>query len=54
MRTPVKPSLATLARATQPADALGMPAVLPPAEQIKLIETANWAWRAEQQRELLM
>lgn len=35
-------------------DSLGMPAVLPPPEEIKQVETAIGAARAEQQREKLM
>ena len=35
-------------------DALGMPAVLPPPEEIKQVETAIGAARAEQQRERMM
>lgn len=35
-------------------DALGMPAVLPPPEEIRQVETAIGAARAEQQRERMM
>ena len=35
-------------------EALGMPAVLPPPEEVKNVETAIGASRAEQQRERML